>query len=121
MLLEDPRKNPTVGSLPRVEAQKRLDSLTKPQGSLGKLEELARRRVAMIQRKSPAAPRAKTVIRLRSGPRDYRGRRQCLSQRGHRANDLQLSAWRRRHQRASPSLRRRSRVIDIGVDYEFSN
>ena len=35
-----------------VEAQKRLDSLTKPQGSLGKLEELARR-VAVIQRKVP--------------------------------------------------------------------
>jgi nicotinate-nucleotide--dimethylbenzimidazole phosphoribosyltransferase len=35
-----------------VQAQKRLDSLTKPQGSLGKLEELARR-VAVIQRKVP--------------------------------------------------------------------
>src|SRR5882724_11144979 len=35
-----------------VEAQKRLDSLTKPQGSLGKLEELARR-VAGIQGKVP--------------------------------------------------------------------
>jgi nicotinate-nucleotide--dimethylbenzimidazole phosphoribosyltransferase len=34
------------------EAQKRLDSLTKPQGSLGKLEELARR-IAVIQRKVP--------------------------------------------------------------------
>jgi nicotinate-nucleotide--dimethylbenzimidazole phosphoribosyltransferase len=34
-------------------AQKRLDSLTKPQGSLGKLEELARR-IALIQGKVPA-------------------------------------------------------------------
>jgi len=33
-------------------AQQRLDSLTKPQGSLGKLEELARR-MAVIQRKIP--------------------------------------------------------------------
>ena len=33
-------------------AQRRLDSLTKPQGSLGELEELARR-VAVIQRKVP--------------------------------------------------------------------
>jgi nicotinate-nucleotide--dimethylbenzimidazole phosphoribosyltransferase len=35
-----------------TEAQRRLDSLTKPQGSLGKLEELARR-VAVIQGKVP--------------------------------------------------------------------
>jgi nicotinate-nucleotide--dimethylbenzimidazole phosphoribosyltransferase len=35
-----------------AEAQKRLDSLTKPQGSLGKLEELARR-IAVIQGKMP--------------------------------------------------------------------
>jgi nicotinate-nucleotide--dimethylbenzimidazole phosphoribosyltransferase len=35
-----------------TEAQKRLDSLTKPQGSLGKLEELARR-IAIIQGKVP--------------------------------------------------------------------
>ncbi len=35
-----------------TEAQKRLDSLTKPQGSLGKLEELARR-IAVIQGKVP--------------------------------------------------------------------
>src|SRR4029077_5755491 len=34
------------------EAQTRLDSLTKPQGSLGKLEELARR-IAVIQGKVP--------------------------------------------------------------------
>ena len=90
MLLEETleRIRPLIGPS-RCEAQKRLDSLTKPQGSLGKLEELARR-VAVIQRKSPAAARAKTVIRLRSGPRDYRGRRQRLPQRGHRANDLQL-------------------------------
>ena len=33
-------------------AQERLDSLTKPQGSLGKLEELARR-IAVIQGKVP--------------------------------------------------------------------
>jgi nicotinate-nucleotide--dimethylbenzimidazole phosphoribosyltransferase len=36
----------------QTEAQKRLDSLTKPQGSLGKLEELARR-IAVIQGKVP--------------------------------------------------------------------
>src|SRR5215471_6871324 len=35
-----------------TEAQNRLDALTKPQGSLGKLEELARR-VAVIQGKVP--------------------------------------------------------------------
>ena len=35
-----------------TEAQRRLDSLTKPQGSLGKLEELARR-IAIIQGKVP--------------------------------------------------------------------
>src|SRR5262245_14378410 len=35
-----------------TKAQKRLDSLTKPQGSLGKLEELARR-IAVIQSKVP--------------------------------------------------------------------
>jgi nicotinate-nucleotide--dimethylbenzimidazole phosphoribosyltransferase len=35
-----------------VEAQRRLDSLTKPQGSLGKLEELACR-IAIIQGKVP--------------------------------------------------------------------
>jgi hypothetical protein len=42
--------------------------------------------------KSSAAPWAKTVICLRSGPRDYRGRRQRVSQRCHGANDLQFCA-----------------------------
>lgn len=36
-----------------VKAQKRLDSLTKPQGSLGRLEELARNLVAMTAKENP--------------------------------------------------------------------
>ena len=53
MLLEDTleRIAPLDRTLERT-AQRRLDSLTKPQGSLGKLEELARR-IAVIQGKVP--------------------------------------------------------------------
>ncbi|HET8562253.1 MAG TPA: nicotinate-nucleotide--dimethylbenzimidazole phosphoribosyltransferase, partial [Candidatus Binatia bacterium] len=53
MLLEETLKK--IRPLDRaveIEAQRRLDSLTKPQGSLGKLEELARH-VAVIQGKVP--------------------------------------------------------------------
>ena len=38
-------------------AQQRLDSLTKPPGSLGRLEEFARRLVAIYQNQMPEIPR----------------------------------------------------------------
>ena len=91
-----------------VEAQKRLDSLTKPQGSLGKLEELARR-VAVIQGKVPprlgrkllfifAADHGITEEGVSAYPKEVTAQM-----------TLQFSARRRRHQRSSPPLRRRSR------------
>src|SRR5574341_393716 len=53
MLLEETLKKirPLDRSI-EAEIQRRLDSLTKPRGSLGRLEELARR-VALIQHKTP--------------------------------------------------------------------
>jgi nicotinate-nucleotide--dimethylbenzimidazole phosphoribosyltransferase len=53
MLLEETlKKIQPLDRAVEIEAQKRVDSLTKPQGSLGKLEELARR-IAVIQGKVP--------------------------------------------------------------------
>jgi len=45
-----------------AKAQARLDSLTKPPGSLGRLEELAARYVAIREEELPALPRKRVVV-----------------------------------------------------------
>ena len=121
MLLEETleRIRPLERSF-EVKAQKRLDSLTKPQGSLGKLEELARR-VAMIQRKVPphlgrkrlfvfAADHGITEEGVSAYPKAVTAQMTHNFLRGGAAiNVLAL------HYGVEVE------VIDIGVDYEFSN
>jgi nicotinate-nucleotide--dimethylbenzimidazole phosphoribosyltransferase len=103
-----------------VEAQKRLDSLTKPQGSLGKLEELARR-VAVIQRKVPprlgrkrlfifAADHGITEEGVSAYPKEVTAQMTLnFLRKGAAINVLA------RHYGVEVE------VIDVGVDYEFSN
>ena len=103
-----------------VEAQKRLDSLTKPQGSLGKLEELARR-VAVIQRKVPphlgrkllfvfAADHGITEEGVSAYPKEVTAQMTYNFLRGGAAINVLA-----RHYGVEVE------VIDIGVDYEFAN
>jgi nicotinate-nucleotide--dimethylbenzimidazole phosphoribosyltransferase len=103
-----------------VEAQKRLDSLTKPQGSLGKLEELARR-VAVIQRKVPpqlgrkllfvfAADHGITEEGVSAYPKEVTAQMTYNFLRGGAAINVLA------HHYGVEVL-----VIDIGVDHEFSN
>lgn len=103
-----------------VEAQKRLDSLTKPQGSLGKLEELARR-VAVIQRKVPpqlgrkllfvfAADHGITEEGVSAYPKEVTAQMTYNFLRGGAAINVLARHY------AVEVL-----VIDIGVDHEFSN
>jgi nicotinate-nucleotide--dimethylbenzimidazole phosphoribosyltransferase len=103
-----------------VQAQKRLDSLTKPQGSLGKLEELARR-VAVIQRKVPphlgrkllfvfAADHGITEEGVSAYPKEVTAQMTHNFLRGGAAINVLA-----RHYGVEVE------VIDIGVDYEFSN
>jgi nicotinate-nucleotide--dimethylbenzimidazole phosphoribosyltransferase len=121
MLLEETleRIRPLDGSF-EVKAQKRLDSLTKPQGSLGKLEELARR-VAVIQRKvSPhlgrkllfvfAADHGITEEGVSAYPKEVTAQMTHNFLRGGAAINVLA-----RHYGVEVE------VIDIGVDYEFSN
>jgi nicotinate-nucleotide--dimethylbenzimidazole phosphoribosyltransferase len=103
-----------------VEAQKRLDSLTKPQGSLGKLEELARR-VAVIQGKVPprlgrkllfvfAADHGITEEGVSAYPKEVTAQMTYNFLRGGAAINVLA-----RHYGVEVE------VIDVGVDYEFSN
>jgi nicotinate-nucleotide--dimethylbenzimidazole phosphoribosyltransferase len=103
-----------------AEAQQRLDSLTKPQGSLGKLEELARR-VAVIQGKVPprlgrkllfvfAADHGITAEGVSAYPKEVTAQMTYNFLRGGAAINVLA-----RHYGVEVE------VIDVGVDYEFSN
>jgi nicotinate-nucleotide--dimethylbenzimidazole phosphoribosyltransferase len=119
MLLEEilERIRPLDRSL-ETEAQKRLDSLTKPQGSLGKLEELARR-VAVIQGKLPpqlgrkflfvfAADHGITEEGVSAYPKEVTAQMTYNFLRGGAAINVLA-----RHYGVEVQ------VVDIGVDYEF--
>ena len=103
-----------------IEAQKRLDSLTKPQGSLGKLEELALR-LAVIQEKVPpqlgrkllfifAADHGITDEGVSAYPKAVTAQMTYNFLRGGAAINVLA-----RHYGVDVE------VIDVGVDYEFSN
>jgi nicotinate-nucleotide--dimethylbenzimidazole phosphoribosyltransferase len=103
-----------------VEAQKRLDALTKPQGSLGKLEDLARR-VAVIQGKVPpqlgrkllfvfAADHGITAEGVSAYPKEVTAQMTYNFLRGGAAINVLA-----RHYGVEVE------VIDVGVDYEFAN
>jgi nicotinate-nucleotide--dimethylbenzimidazole phosphoribosyltransferase len=102
-----------------VEAQKRLDSLTKPQGSLGKLEELARR-VAVIQGKVPPRLGRKLLFVFAA---DH-----GITEEGVSAYPKEVTAQMTHNfMRGGAAINVLARyygveveVIDIGVDYEFS-
>jgi nicotinate-nucleotide--dimethylbenzimidazole phosphoribosyltransferase len=103
-----------------AETQQRLDSLTKPQGSLGKLEELACR-VAVIQRKVPprlgrklllvfAADHGITAEGVSAYPKAVTAQMTYNFLRGGAAINVLA-----RHYGVDVE------VIDVGVDHEFSN
>jgi len=103
-----------------VEVQKRLDSLTKPQGSLGKLEDLACR-IAVIQRKVPprlgrkllfvfAADHGITAEGVSAYPKEVTAQMTYNFLRGGAAINVLA-----RHYGVEVQ------VIDVGVDYAFSN
>jgi nicotinate-nucleotide--dimethylbenzimidazole phosphoribosyltransferase len=103
-----------------VEVQQRLDSLTKPQRSLGKLEDLARR-VAVIQGKVPprlgrkmlfvfAADHGITAEGVSAYPKDVTAQMTYNFLRGGAAINVLA-----RHYGVEVE------VIDVGVDYEFAN
>jgi nicotinate-nucleotide--dimethylbenzimidazole phosphoribosyltransferase len=104
----------------QIEAQRRLDSLTKPQGSLGKLEELARR-VSLIQGKVPpqlgrkvlfvfAADNGITEEGVSAYPKVVTAQMTYNFLRGGAAINVLA-----RHYGIDVE------VIDVGVDHEFSN
>ena len=101
-------------------AQRRLDALTKPQGSLGKLEELALR-VAVIQGKVPprlgrkrlfvfAADHGITAEGVSAYPKEVTAQMTYNFLRGGAAINVLA-----RHYGVEVE------VIDVGVDYEFAN
>jgi nicotinate-nucleotide--dimethylbenzimidazole phosphoribosyltransferase len=103
-----------------AEVQNRLDALTKPQGSLGKLEELARR-VAVIQGKVPpqlgrkrlfvfVADHGVTEEGVSAYPKEVTAQMTHNFLRGGAAINVLA-----RHYGIEVE------VIDVGVDYEFSN
>jgi nicotinate-nucleotide--dimethylbenzimidazole phosphoribosyltransferase len=103
-----------------VEAQKRLDSLTKPKGSLGKIEELARR-ICVIQGKVPprlgrkllfvfAADHGITAEGVSAYPKAVTAQMTDNFLRGGAAINVLA-----RHHGVKVE------VIDVGVDHEFSN
>jgi nicotinate-nucleotide--dimethylbenzimidazole phosphoribosyltransferase len=121
MLLEKTRERirPLDRSFEAV-AQKRLDSLTKPQGSLGKLEELGRR-ICVIQRKVPprlghkllfvfAADHGITAEAVSAYPKEVTAQMTYNFLRGGAAINVLA-----RHYGVEVE------VIDVGVDHEFSN
>ena len=124
------RTAPTIENIPKdirpvdatfyKEAQKRLDSLTKPQGSLGRLEEFAKRLVAITENLKPELD--KKVIFTFAGD--------------HGVVDEGVSAYPKEVTRqmvfnflnggAGINVLARHAgaevvVVDIGVDYDFSN
>jgi nicotinate-nucleotide--dimethylbenzimidazole phosphoribosyltransferase len=121
MLLEDTLKQIRLLdlSIERV-AQERLDSLTKPQGSLGKLEELARR-VAVIQGKVPPQPGRKLLFVFAA---DH-----GITQEGVSAYPKDVTAqmtYNFLNGGAAINVLARhhcvdTEVVDVGVDYEFVN
>ncbi len=101
-------------------AQERLDSLTKPQGSLGKLEELARR-IAVIQGKVPpqlgrkllfvfAADHGITQEGVSAYPKDVTAQMTYNFLNGGAAINVLA-----RHYGVE------TEVVDVGVDYEFAD
>jgi nicotinate-nucleotide--dimethylbenzimidazole phosphoribosyltransferase len=110
-----------IGSLDRSgdeAAQRRLDSLTKPQGSLGRLEELARR-ISVIQRKVPprlgrkllfvfAADHGIVEEGVSAYPKDVTAQMTCNFLNGGAAINVLA-----RHYGVD------TEVVDVGVDYEF--
>lgn len=103
----------------QTEAQKRLDSLTKPQGSLGKLEELARR-IAIIQGKVPprlgrkllfvfAADHGITQEGVSAYPKEVTAQMTYNFLGGGAAINVLA-----RHHSVE------TKVIDVGVDHEFA-
>jgi nicotinate-nucleotide--dimethylbenzimidazole phosphoribosyltransferase len=103
-----------------VEAQKRLDSLTKPQDSLGKLEDLARR-VSLIQGKVPPQLGRKLLFVFAA---DHGITEEGVSAYP-KAVTAQMTYNFLRGGAAINVLARHSgvdvEVIDVGVDHEFSN
>ena len=102
-----------------VVAQERLDSLTKPRGSLGKLEELARR-IAVIQGKVPpqlgrkllfvfAADHGITKEGVSAYPKDVTAQMTYNFLNGGAAINVLA-----RHYGVD------TEVVDVGVDYEFA-
>ena len=100
-------------------AQQRLDSLTKPQGSLGRLEELARR-IAVIQGKVPprlgrkllfifAADHGITEEGVSAYPKDVTAQMTYNFLKGGAAINVLA-----RHYGVD------TEVVDVGVDYEFA-
>lgn len=100
-------------------AQQRLDSLTKPRGSLGRMEELARR-IAVIQDKVPprlgrkvlfvfAADHGITQEGVSAYPKDVTAQMTCNFLSGGAAINVLA-----RHHSID------TEVVDVGVDHEFS-
>ena len=110
---------PLALSIERV-AQERLDSLTKPQGSLGKLEEIARR-IAVIQGRVPpqlgrkllfvfAADHGITQEGVSAYPKDVTAQMTYNFLNGGAAINVLA-----RHHGVE------TEVVDVGVDYEFKD
>lgn len=100
-------------------AQQHLDSLTKPQGSLGKLEELARR-IAVIQRQVPPRPGRKLLFVFASDhgiteegvsayPKDVTAQMTYNFLKGGAAINVMA-----RHHGVE------TEVVDVGVDHDFA-
>ena len=96
-------------------AQRRLDSLTKPQGSLGRLEELARR-IAVIQGKVPPQLGRKLLFVFAA---DH-----GISAEGVSAYPKEVTAQMTHNFLSGGAainvLARHHGVIDVGVDFEFA-
>jgi len=120
MLLDDTIKKirPLDRSI-EAEAQQRLDSLTKPQGSLGRLEELARR-IAVIQGKVPprlgrkllfvfAADHGITEEGVSAYPKDVTAQMTYNFLNGGAAINVLA-----RHHGVD------TEIVDVGVDHEFA-
>jgi nicotinate-nucleotide--dimethylbenzimidazole phosphoribosyltransferase len=120
MLLDDTIKKirPLDGSI-ETEAQRRLDSLTKPHGSLGKLEELARR-IAVIQGKVPPRLGRKLLFVFTA---DH-----GITQEGVSAYPSEVTAqmtYNFLHRGAAINVLARhhgvdTEVVDVGVDHDFA-
>src|SRR5437762_14377440 len=119
MLLEETlQKIRPLDRLIEPEAQRRLDSLTKPQGSLGKLEDLARC-ISVIQAKVPprlgrkllfvfAADHGITEERVSAYPKTVTAQMTYNFLRGGAAINVLA-----RHYQIETD------IVDVGVDHEF--